>query len=130
MAFNQFQRPFDSGTTKLGTGPFTAFNNVKIGKLPTSAPAEPQYENKTNVSQKVDLRLTNITGTPQTYSLWVVGAGGDPEDEDLIAFNVPLTNNEFMAGVLSLVLNEGDQLFLAAGASDSVTAFLCVERFC
>lgn len=101
---------------------------VRTGVVGVSA--QKMWDNPSNMPAFAKLFLTNKSGSPTTFCLYVVEDGGTPSDEDLIAKDVPLNAKETMSYPDGeLLLPEFGELWVSAGASDSVVAYLQAKYY-
>jgi len=117
---------FDQATRAGRPGPMFDKTNIKKGFLETD-PTEPFYEEVSNAYSVLHLWVNNTTGVDQTWSLYIVPAGGDKEDQWAIRSDVPLAPKESISEPEAFVIESGDQVFVEASNADAVTAFANLE---
>lgn len=119
---------FDTATRAGRPNPMFDRTNIKKGFMPVTAdPDAPFYEEVSNAYSVLHLWINNTTASDQTWSLYIVPAGGDIEAQWMVRTDVPLDPKESISEPEAFVIESGDMVFIEVSSEDAVTAFANLE---
>ena len=118
---------YDQATRAGRPGPMTDKTNIKGGFLSTD-PDDPFYEEESNAYSILHLWINNTTASAQTWSLYIVPAGGVKEARWAVRTEVPLEAKESVSEPEAFFIESGDMVFVEASSANAVTAFANLEK--